>query len=68
MMSRLYDPPHQHVLVAMSMHFVRFHGPDEEQNQVGRDQVLFIIIKSAGGDDDSASMSVHVGVWLGRLR
>ena len=29
-MRRLHDPPHQHVLVAMSMHFVRFHGPDEE--------------------------------------
>ena len=24
MMSRLHDPPHQHVLVAMSMHFLRF--------------------------------------------
>ena len=43
----------------MSMNSVRFHGADEEQSQVERDQVLFVIIKSAGGDDDSASKSLQ---------
>ena len=58
MISRLHDPPHQNALVKMSMSFVRFYGADEEKSQVGRDQILLIIIKSAGGDDDLASMSL----------
>ena len=54
-MKRLHDLLHQQVPVAMwwCISWSSSYGADEEQSQVWRDQVLFITIKSAGGDNDS---------------